>query len=1151
MTDTLDRDPQADTPGQRSSGQTAAGSVRTINIGQFRLTRIQLVNWGTFHGYKDFPIDERGVMLTGPSGSGKSSMMDGHSVVLLPTYDQVFNASADLTAKGAKRAARSMADYVRGAWAENDDENQQSQVQYLRGTGATWSAIAATYDNGAGSVTTAVAVKWFPGSGTDGSSLRSWYQLHPGDFSLLDLNDWAANGFDIRRFRTAHPQADCFDVQSAYQEALRRRVGIGGASGVGGANAALSLMGKAKAMKNVGDLNLFIRTYMLDRPETYAKADRLVENFTQLDEAYQAAARAHAQEEVLRPIPSAWEAYQGAHLSTTRAGELLGPPMRAFMREHRIRLLEAKLDEIESTRTGLDLEVAKWENLADEREERHTSLRDQLTVEKGELTGLETELRSFHQQVSARNRAYERYAAIVARLGETVPESETHFATLRSRAPEIARAAREAAQSLSARAHEAYSAETDARRAFEAVVDELAILDRRRSLLPNELLAQRDLIAEGTGVDARDLPYAAELIEVIDAEKQRWAGAAERVLRPLAVTLLVSEDDRAAVIEFVNRTHLGGVVELRVYDPHADHESIAVPGSLATRLHVDTGHRAGDWLRAELTRRADHICVDTPAELDRYTTAVTPAGLVKAGRDRYRKDDRRPVSDRTQWILGTNTDGKRAALSEQRSHLEAVYSEAKQVSTDLRDLLDDNLERAKAAETLAGYSSWNEVNWWSSQRDADELERRIAAVRENRVDLAELEEQVEIARADWREAVARVGAINDQLRHIGTDWDRWLGESEQMRESGNALSEDDRDYLGGVLAETLREAGKELTLDSYGEVRSDLRNALESIQSGANAERDAAENRIIRSEEAFLREWPSAANNLTATIDCAADFVHLYESLVAHGLASTQNRFRQLITTDISHSVANLYKEIGDTNKAIQRGIADVNAGLRRVDFNEGTYLQIAVLHNPTEEGREFAKIVDGMIRDAPAAKSGDGAVLARQFYRIRSLVARLTATDAESRRWRDNVLDVRNSYTFYGKEMAADSATDAAPVHTYRNTATNSGGEQEKLVAFCLAAALSFSLGRDEDHRPGFAPLMLDEAFSKSDETFSSQSLRAFEQFGFQLIIAAPIRMVGIVEPFIGQVILVDKKIGEGGARSDARVATFGELASARDQTR
>ncbi|SIS21396.1 ATP-binding protein [Williamsia sterculiae] len=1114
---------------------------RTRNVGQFRLTRLQLVNWGTFHGYKDHPIDERGVMLTGPSGSGKSSMMDAHSVVLLPTYDQVFNASADLTAKGAKRAARSMADYVRGAWAENDDEHQQSQVQYLRGSGATWSAIAATYDNGAGAVTTAVAIKWFAGSGIDGSSLRSWYQLHHGSVSLMTLNDWAAGGFDIRRYRHEHPDVECFDVQAAYQEALRRRVGIGASS------AALSLMGKAKAMKNVGDLNLFIRTYMLDRPDTYAKAERLVENFTQLDEAYQAAARAHAQEEALRPIPAAWAAYRGADESTTRAAGLLGPPMRAFMREHRVTLLQNKLDSIEAERIRLDNEIASWENTADEREDRHTSLRDQLTVDKGELTALEFELKAFEQQVTARNRAYERYAAVVARLEEQVPESESEFSALRDRAPQIARAASAAASSIAASAHETFSAESDARREHDAVAEELRTVSSRRSLLPRAALAQRDTIADALDIPAAELPYAAELIEVIEDERDTWAGAAERVLRGLGMTLLVPDARRGEVAAFVNSTDLGSVLEFRTYTPRVAPDRPPVPGSLAAKVRVHTGHPAGNWLVGVVARTAEHICVRLPRELDDHEIAVTPEGLVKAGRDRYRKDDRRPVGDRMHWILGTNTQAKHSALTARLDALGKRYGAARQASTDTRELLEANRERAKQAETLAGYASWAELNWWSVRRDADELNRRIDAVRENRVDLAELSEEVEIARADWREAVARVGAINDQLRHIGSDWDRWLAEFEQIRDTGSALDDDDRGYLDEVLAGTLAQTQKSLTLDSYGEVRSDLRNALEAVQNKANTDRDAAENRILRAMEAFLREWPEAGNNLVATIDGAPDFVAVHESLVAHGLAGTQQRFRRLITTDISHSVSNLYKEIADTNKRIKAGIAEVNSGLCQVDFNSDTYLQIAVVNNPTDEAREFTRIVDAMTRDAPAARAGDGAVLARQFYRIRNLVTRLTATDTDGRRWCDNVLDVRNSYTFYGKELAAGSAADAAPVHTYRNTATNSGGEQEKLVAFCLAAALSFSLRTGDDHRPGFAPLMLDEAFSKSDETFSSQSLRAFEQFGFQLMIAAPIRMVGIVEPFIGQVILVDKHVTPAGAHSDARMATFGELAEVR----
>jgi hypothetical protein len=41
---------------------------------------------------------------------------------------------------------------------------------------------------------------------------------------------------------------------------------------------------------------------------------------------------------------------------------------------------------------------------------------------------------------------------------------------------------------------------------------------------------------------------------------------------------------------------------------------------------------------------------------------------------------------------------------------------------------------------------------------------------------------------------------------------------------------------------------------------------------------------------------------------------------------------------------------------------------------------------------------------------------------------------------------------------------------------------------------------------------------------------------------------MSGIVEPFIGQAILVEKRMTPEGAHSNAAYATFGELAARRD---
>jgi len=61
---------------------------------QFRLTRIQTFNWGTFSGVFDFSIPEEGYLFVGPSGSGKSTVLDAHAALLTPPKWVDFNVAA-------------------------------------------------------------------------------------------------------------------------------------------------------------------------------------------------------------------------------------------------------------------------------------------------------------------------------------------------------------------------------------------------------------------------------------------------------------------------------------------------------------------------------------------------------------------------------------------------------------------------------------------------------------------------------------------------------------------------------------------------------------------------------------------------------------------------------------------------------------------------------------------------------------------------------------------------------------------------------------------------------------------------------------------------------------------------------------------------
>lgn len=92
----------------------------TIHPGQFRLSRIQLINWGTVDGYLDVDVPREGFLVTGASGSGKSTIIDAVAAVLMPPEKLHFNAAGQ--SGGTRRSTgRTLVSYIRGAWRSRED----------------------------------------------------------------------------------------------------------------------------------------------------------------------------------------------------------------------------------------------------------------------------------------------------------------------------------------------------------------------------------------------------------------------------------------------------------------------------------------------------------------------------------------------------------------------------------------------------------------------------------------------------------------------------------------------------------------------------------------------------------------------------------------------------------------------------------------------------------------------------------------------------------------------------------------------------------------------------------------------------------------------------------------------------------------------
>jgi uncharacterized protein YPO0396 len=136
-------------------------------------------------------------------------------------------------------------------------------------------------------------------------------------------------------------------------------------------------------------------------------------------------------------------------------------------------------------------------------------------------------------------------------------------------------------------------------------------------------------------------------------------------------------------------------------------------------------------------------------------------------------------------------------------------------------------------------------------------------------------------------------------------------------------------------------------------------------------------------------------------------------------------------------------------------------------------------------------------------------------------LVERLSSQEPEEKRWREAVLDVRQHVEFIGREKDESGVE----VEIYRSGAGKSGGQRQKLATTCLAAALRYQLGGIDHGFPIYAPVILDEAFDKADNEFTALAMNIFNNFGFQMIVATPLRSVMTLEPFIAGACFVDIK--------------------------
>jgi len=1071
---------------------------------QFRLRRIQVYNWGTFHGLADFPVAEKGHLFVGSSGSGKSTVLDALAALTTPGSYRHFNAAAMGTER--RGTDRNLVTYVRGAWARQTNSERESVQKFLR-TDTTMSALAATFRNQQGQSVTLAMVLWIRGSSTQQRDVRHQYMVLEREFDILELKDtFLASNLEVRSLKASFQDAFVREEFSAYQERFCRLLGIE-------SDRALRLLHKTQSTKDLGDINLFLRDFMLDPPETFEDADNLVRDFQELNEAHLQVVSARRQIETLAPARDMFSNRNDVQIQLANLNQL-DEHLESFVVELRAQELGKEIEHLFQEAQRANQAVRDAKATEDHEKNRWQQLLTQLQGEGGHL------LDSLAKQIQdARDRQeplLQRVSAVeraCRELGMQVPTSAADFLALQREARAVVDDQSQF-EGIEARRDPVIVERDKAAARLTQLEEEIESLQRNPSNIPKDYLRLRIVLAQDMGVQPEELPFAGELMQV-RRDESKWSGAIERVLRSLSLSFVVSPELYAEFSRALDERHTGMRVTYLKAQLAAETQRHSISDdSLVRKVEVAPGP-FNDFVSQQLRSHFDYVCAEDMMEFRRAPRAVTIRGQVKHSSTRHEKDDRRSVEDRSNWVMGMDNLGK---LAEFQAQAQSVKNRLGVLNSQLQAFRTEHTSldlRRRSADMLAKLT-WSEIDINSLLLEISRLEQSLALETQARPELAEIQEQVMNQKKHYD------AAVQDHQKKEGRERE-FLDNREKLRAQLANLrvpkpcSQEIRDEL----RKRVERVERSINLESLPNIQVRLTQSFSSERSKLQAEASELKAAIEKVFSSYIQNWPAEAGGLDAKLESAVDFIAKLESLETDDLPRVEDRFFTMLQKQSTENLVALQHRLSDERKRIYDRLDQVNSSLRTADYNPGTHLVIEATDRVGEEVRAFKE----QLKDALSqAFSLDKEVAERRFAVLSALVKRFSSQETTDKNWKAMVLDVRLQVEFLVREF--DEEGEEREV--YNSGAGKSGGQRQKLAAACLAAALRYQLGGQEKSVPSYATVVLDEAFDKADPQFTAAAMTIFNNFGFQTIIATPMRSVMTLEPFVGGaavVHIVDQK--------------------------
>jgi len=1059
----------------------------------YALHRLELYNWGTFHEriWSLAPMRET-ALLTGANGSGKSTVVDALLTLLVRTRDRTYNQ-----ASGKGRDERNEKSYVRGAYSRLQNASGEAQTQYLRDENSHSILLAVFHSPGAKPEYVSLAQVFTQGGAS------KFFVVAKREMSIAEH----FTGFETvtalkRRLRTF--DAEWMDQFNEYSAAFRRLLHLS-------SEKALDLFNQTVSLKEVGSLNQFIRNHMLERANVEDSILQLRKNYDNLTKAHEAIVRAERQQSLLLPIQKQDAQHEewGQQIHDARQAETLLPVYIAWRRWdllftaieiEKARLAEhkAQFDETERTKTTHEAQRDQLKSELDNDEVGRTLLRLRNEVEtlKNDQERRRTQARRYETAIETLG--LPRLQALKASDFYTMRTSaETELATLAPRIEDARRGAYGVVAQLQPKTER-----------LKGLEEDVASLKQRRSPIVGEPIRVRELLSKSLDIAVDELPFAGELVRVREQEAD-WEGALERLLHGFALNLLVPEAHYKRISQWVNKNNLGTkLVYQRIEENIPPFNSARMAQQAVYRkLEFKPETTFGVWLQTEIGRRFNYVCCETIEDFRQQERAITVAGQIRHDSNRHEKDDRRSIHDRSNFVLGWDNKAKIAALETQLGALNVEIRQLKREGGRFEKEQKDLAQRQRDLDSLLTFVDYADLDWRSIQ---SQIELKLVDQRQleqSSQTLQKLKEQLDAMNI----AVKGLQDTLYQLKMIiGTAQDTLKRYENDQRDAEHTLlanpPENWQNEAQIIGAEVVRLYPDGLMLDNLQVVRDRVQDFFRNRAQTYQNQRNRIEQALVEQIANFRNEFRADTESIGSGLGAVPGLIELLGRIEHDQLPSYRAKFKELLDKKMIDNIlvfrVGLERQTDDHRDMIAR----LNTSLVRIPYEPAVYVELEANSTIDREVSDFRAELRATTEnaglDTPDANE-------RAFERIQSLIRKFETEE----RWTKKVTDVRNWLDFAAVERWR---ADNSQKRYHNDSSGMSGGQKAKLAYTVLASALAYQYGTDDGTTVNtFRFVVIDEAFSKVDDSNARYAMDLFTELGLQLLVVTPMDKIQVVEPY------------------------------------